>query len=137
MRTRSFTIGLLVLSLAGSLSAATEEKIRGVLEKTARPGACAQITDALAEIYYINGTDEAEMAVSNYVGKNIKVVITGSVETKEGDTAYFFALKTVERYVPKLPTSPPPSSKHSEENKSDANNGSAKTGGSTDIKDGK
>jgi hypothetical protein len=73
-----------------------------------KAGACAQITDALAEIYYINKTDEAEKAIANFVGKNERVVISGTVETKEGDTAYFFNLKSAEPYTPKLPPAPAP-----------------------------
>ena len=56
------------------------EKIRGVLEKTVKPGACAQITDALSEIYYVVKSDEAEKAIEKYVGKNEKVEISGTVE---------------------------------------------------------
>ncbi|HEY3323453.1 MAG TPA: hypothetical protein VGP72_23570 [Planctomycetota bacterium] len=96
-----------ILSLSLSLFGA-EEKIRGVLEKTTKGGACAQITDALADVYYITKTDEAEKAIASYVGKNEKVVITGTVENKEGDTASFFNLKTVEAYNPKMPPAPPP-----------------------------
>jgi CO dehydrogenase/acetyl-CoA synthase gamma subunit (corrinoid Fe-S protein) len=104
----------LTFLLAGFLAAlalrvgAGEEKIRGVLEKTSRPGACAQITDALSETYYVNKTDQAEKLVAEYVGKNIKVVISGIVEQKENDPAYYFALKSVEKYTPKLPLPPPP-----------------------------
>lgn len=86
---------------------AAEEKIRGVLEKTAKPGACAQITDALSDVYYITKTDEAEKAVAGFVGKTQKVVISGTVETKEGDAALFFSLKTAEAYTPKMPPAPP------------------------------
>jgi len=93
---------VLTLSLRGA-----EEKIRGVLEKTVKPGACAQITDALADVYYVTKSDEAEKAVAQYVGKTTKVVITGTVETKEGDPAFFFNLKAVEAYAPKMPPPPP------------------------------
>lgn len=85
-----------------------EEKIRGTLEKTTKPGACAQITDALGDVYYVNKTDEAEKAVAAFVGKNQKVVIAGTVETKEGDTALYFSLKTAAAYEAKLPPAPPP-----------------------------
>lgn len=86
---------------------AGEETIRGMLEKTSRPGACAQIADALAEVYYINKTDAAEKLIADYVGKNVRVVITGSVEQKENDPAYYFALKSVEKHTPKLPVASP------------------------------
>ncbi len=101
--------GIMAVILGLSLCVAgraAEEKIRGVLEKTTKAGACAQITDALAEIYYISKTDESEKAIAEYVGKNVKVVISGTVEAKEGDPSYFFALKTVEKYAPKLPPAP-------------------------------
>lgn len=104
MRKWMFVAVVLLLS-TGVFSA--EEKIRGVLEKTVKPGACAQITDALAEVYYINKTDEAEKLVANFVGKNEKVVVTGTVEQKENDPAYYLALKAVEPYAPKLPPAPP------------------------------
>ena len=95
------------------------------------------MTDALSEIYYINSTDEAEKALIKYVGKNIKVVITGNVETKEGDTSYFFELKSVEPYAPKLPPVQPPSpaiSTPSDEAKTGANTSSSKSETSTDAK---
>ena len=98
----------LIILLAGISSGivAAEEKIRGVLEKTVKAGACAQITDALAETYYITKSDEAEKMVAEYVGKNLKVVITGTVDSKEGDPAFYFTLKSVEPYVAKLPPVP-------------------------------
>jgi hypothetical protein len=87
---------------------ASEEKIRGVLEKTTKPGACAQIADALADVYYVAKTEEAEKAVAKYVGKNERVVVSGTVEQKEGDPAFFLNLKAVEPYAAKLPPAPPP-----------------------------
>jgi hypothetical protein len=98
---------ILALVCVAFSSRAAEEKIRGVLEKTAKPGACAQITDALSDVYYINKTDEAEKAVASFVGKTQKVVITGTVETKEGDASLFFNLKSAEAYTPKMPPAPP------------------------------
>jgi len=98
---------ILALACAAVTVHSAEEKIRGVLEKTAKPGACAQITDALSDIYYINKTDEAEKAVANFVGKTQKVVITGTVESKEGDSSLFFNLKSAEAYTPKMPPAPP------------------------------
>jgi len=80
---------------------AAEEKIRGLLEKTIRPGACAQITDVLNDVYYVVKTDEAENAVAPFIGKGQKVVITGTVENREGDPGLYFDLKSAEAYVPK------------------------------------
>src|SRR4051812_42891912 len=99
---------LVVLLGAVRLNAADEkfEKIRGVLEKTTKPGAVAQITDALAEIYYVAKSDEAEKAVAKFLGKPEKVVVTGKVESKEGDPAYFINVKSVEPYVVKGPPAP-------------------------------
>ncbi|MGD0090736.1 MAG: Ig domain-containing protein [Planctomycetota bacterium] len=101
------TLGIVLLGFCVSAWAG-EEKIRGLLEKTTHPGACAQITDALADVYYIVKSDEAEKAVAKYAGKTEKVVVAGTVETKEGDPAYFLNLKSVEPYAPKLPPPPPP-----------------------------
>jgi len=98
---------LIAFLLVGVSAWAGEEKIRGVLEKTVKPGACAQITDALSDIYYIVKSDEAEKAIEKYVGKNEKVVISGTVETKEGDPAFFFNLKSVEPYAARMPPPPP------------------------------
>lgn len=103
MRQIMLIVSLVVLS-SGAFAA--EEKIRGVLEKTVKPGACAQITDALAEVYFITKSDEAEKLVATYVGKNEKVVVTGTVEQKENDPAFYFTLKTVEPYAPKMPPAP-------------------------------
>ena len=83
-----------LFSVALSVRAA-EERIWGVLEKTAQPGACAQMTDTLGDTYYVERTEDAEKAVAPYVGKNVRVVITGTVEKKEGDPARYFALKAV------------------------------------------
>jgi len=105
MRFLSVIAALMALSVTVK---AGEESIRGVLEKTVKPGACAQITDALADVYYVSKTDEAEKAVAKYVGKNEKVVVTGTVETKEGDPAYFLNLKSAEPYAAKLPPAPAP-----------------------------
>ena len=119
-------IALLLCSVRGFTA---EEKIRGVLEKTAKPGACAQITDALNDIYYITKTDESEKQVAAYAGKNIRVVIAGTVETREGDPSYFFNLKTLEEYKPKMPPAPPappPAASSTEEKKEEPKDG-AKT----------
>ena len=102
---RRILVFVVVLGVMASVRGG-EERIRGLLEKTMKPGACAQITDALAEIYYINKTDEAEKLVASFIGKNEKVVITGTVEQREGDPTYYFVLKSVEAYAPKLPPAP-------------------------------
>ena len=101
------TVAIVLLGFCVSAWAG-EEKIRGLLEKTTVSGACAQITDALADVYYVVKSDEAEKAVAQYLGKDQKVVVSGTVETKEGNPAYFFNLKSVEPYAPKLPPPPPP-----------------------------
>jgi hypothetical protein len=98
---RILVIAAIVLSIFSSRGA--EEKIRGILEKTVKPNACAQITDALNDVYYISKTDEAEKAVANFVGKNIKVVVIGSVDAKEGNPTNYLSLKSVEPYAPKTP----------------------------------
>ena len=77
---------------------AVEEQIIGVLEKTAKPGACAQIEDALKETYYIVKTDEAAKACEALFGK--KVEVSGVVEERTGDPAYYFRLKRTQLYRP-------------------------------------
>jgi hypothetical protein len=110
------TVMILGLLLLGGFSVnAAEEKIRGVLEKTAKAGACAQITDALSDVYYVTKTDQAEKAVADYVGKNVKVVVTGTAENREGDPANYLVLKAVEPYTPKMPPAPPPEVKKDEQ----------------------
>ena len=100
---------LLVVLLSPMLVRAAEDKIRGVLEKTTKAGACAQITDAVSDTYYIVKSDEAEKLIADFVGKNVRVVITGAVEEKKDDPAFYFNLKAIEKYEPKLPPPPPPS----------------------------
>ena len=85
---------------------AGEEKIRGLLEKTVKPDACAQITDALNEMYYVAKTDATEKMVAEFLGKNQKVVVTGTVESKPNESVPFINAKTVEAYAPKLPAAP-------------------------------
>jgi FKBP-type peptidyl-prolyl cis-trans isomerase len=97
---------LLVILLSPMLVRAAEDKIRGVLEKTNKPGACAQITDAVSDTYYVVKSDEAEKLVADFVGKNIRVTITGTVEEKKDDPAFYFNLKAVEKYELKLPPAP-------------------------------
>lgn len=104
---RQFLVLLLVAGISSGVFAA-EEKIRGLLEKTVKAGASAQITDALNETYYITKSEEAEKMIAEYVGKNVKVVVTGTVDSKEGDPAFYFTLKSVEPYVVKLPPAPAP-----------------------------
>lgn len=92
---------LLGLVLASGSSFALEETIRGVLEKSVKPGANAQIKDALGEYYYIIKTDESEKLIAAFAGKNKKVVIVGTAEQREGDPAFYFNLRTIEEYVAK------------------------------------
>lgn len=92
-----------VLLLAGAAHG-VDEHIRGVLEKTARTDACAQITDALNEIYYVAKGDAAEKMCAELMGK--RVVLTGTVEQHAGDTAYYLVLKKAEAYQAKLPAAP-------------------------------
>ena len=104
---RYFLAFLCLAFLSGMVTAqAADEHIRGVLEKTVKPGACAQITDALNEIYYVIKTEEAEKACVELMGK--RVVLTGGVEQRQGDPAYFLNLHKAERYQPKLPEAPQP-----------------------------
>jgi len=108
---KSLPIVTLVLALvalkAGRLHAG-EEKIRGMLEKTAKPDSSAQITDALNDIYYLEKNDATEKLVAGFIGKNQKVVVTGTVESKPNDTHFFINVKAVEAFTPKLPPAPPP-----------------------------
>ena len=97
------TVCLCTLSF---VSRGAEEKIRGLLEKTVKPDACAQIVDALNEVYYVAKTDATEKMVANFVGKNQKVVVTGTVENKPNETVPFINAKSVEAYLPKMPPAP-------------------------------
>ena len=91
----------LLFAIALGLSAfGAEERIRGVLEKTARPDACAQITDVLDETYYVNKSDATERMIAKFLGRNIPVVVTGTVENKPGTQGLYFNLKSVEQYTP-------------------------------------
>lgn len=81
-----------------------DEHIRGVLEKTARTDACAQITDALNEVYFVAKGDAAEKMCASLMGK--RVVLTGTVEQHPGDPAYYLVLKKAEAYQAKLPAAP-------------------------------
>lgn len=109
MTSMKWTLALVVLMLlSAGVHAAADETIRGVLEKTVKPGACAQITDVLGEVYYVVKTDESEKAVADFIGKNIRVVITGTAEQKEGDPAWFFNLKSVKKYEAKTAEAKPP-----------------------------
>ena len=93
---------------AGLVAQAGEERIRGMLEKTEKAEACAQIKDALNELYYVTKSDAAEKMVANFVGKSQRVVVTGTVESKPNESVPYINLKTVEPYNPKLPPAPPP-----------------------------
>lgn len=93
------------LLLTARLTGAAEEHIRGVLEKTGKEGACAQITDALNDIYYVVRTPEAQKLCEPLMGQ--RVMLTGVVEQKQGDTSYFLNLKSASPYQPKLPPGKP------------------------------
>ncbi|MCW8129049.1 MAG: hypothetical protein KIS92_01575 [Planctomycetota bacterium] len=102
-RGRLLALVMLAAILAGTAHG-VEERIRGVLEKTARPDACAQIKDALNETYYISKSEPAEKMIAELMGK--RVLITGIVEQHPGDPAYYFVLKKAEPYAAKLPAAP-------------------------------
>ena len=89
---------VMVLWFAGR-SEGVEERIRGVLEKTAKPNACAQITDALNDIYYVVKTVDSEKACAPLIGQ--RVVLAGVVEERGAERVYFIMLKKVENYRPK------------------------------------
>lgn len=99
---------VLVCVYASFIIHASEEKIRGVLEKTAKGDACAQLTDALNEIYYVSKSDAAEKMIAEYVGKNVKVQLTGTIENKPNEPYGYINLKEVAPFVAKLPPAPPP-----------------------------
>lgn len=71
------------------------EHLRGVLEKTMRADASAQITDSLGDTYYVAKTEATEKRIVNFVGKPKKVVVTGLVEARANGSLYF-QLKTIE-----------------------------------------
>ena len=99
---RSILAGtFLVLVLGADCTRAVEEHIRGVLEKTVREGACAQITDALNEIYYVLKTPDSEKLCGQYLGQ--RVLLTGSVEPRGAEGAYFLNVKKAEPWQPKQP----------------------------------
>lgn len=108
---RRMILGAMVLACgvhAAAWSAGpAEERIRGTLEKTARPGACAQITDALKETYFLSHSAEAQKACADLFGR--KVLVTGVVDVRPGTEDYYF---TVAKIVPldgsPVPVSRPP-----------------------------
>ncbi|MCZ7647534.1 MAG: hypothetical protein M5U26_20140 [Planctomycetota bacterium] len=100
------TIGLCVLLLVLARAHAYEERLRGTLEKTAKPGACAQLTDALNETYYVLKTTESENLCAPLYGQ--KVLLTGIVEKRVGDADYFLNLKAAEAYRPESDQEKPP-----------------------------
>jgi hypothetical protein len=93
-----------VLCTTHCVAQSAEETIYGILEKTTRAGASAQITDTLNETYYITKSDVTDKLIADFVGKNIRVVITGVAERKEGDTSWYFNLKTVQKNEAKKET---------------------------------
>ena len=99
------TVCAVVLCFA---SPGAEEKVRGLLEKTAKPDACAQIVDALNEQYYLEKADATEKMIASFIGKNQKVVVTGTIAAKPNESIPFISVKSVEAYTPKMPPAPPP-----------------------------
>lgn len=91
----------LLLAFFAARTEGVEERIRGVLEKTAKPNACAQITDALNDVYYVVKTVESEKACAPLIGR--RVVLTGTVEERGEAQVYFLTLKRAELYQPKQP----------------------------------
>ena len=91
---------LLLLWMLAFSACGAEERIRGILEKTARPDACAQIIDALDDIYYIAKSDAAEKMIAAFVGRNIVVVVTGNAAGKPAAQGLMLELKSVAKYVP-------------------------------------
>ncbi len=89
----------LLLVFFGARAEGVEERIRGVLEKTARPNACAQITDALNDIYYVVKTVASEKSCAPLIGR--RVVLSGTVEERGEARVYFLTLKRAEAYRPK------------------------------------
>ncbi len=102
-----FWVSFLFATLYASNLFAADETIRGVLEKTVKPGACAQIKDALNEWYFVIKTEESEKLIAPFVGKNKRVIIVGTMEQREGDPAYYFSLKSAEEFVPPPPKKDP------------------------------
>jgi len=103
MRGLFLILALLVPSAPGAFG--VEEHVQGVLEKTVREGACAQLTDVLNDVYYVLKTPEAERALADLIGK--KVVITGVVEQRGNDPAYYLSFRSATLYQPKSATKPP------------------------------
>jgi hypothetical protein len=95
---------MLWLLLAGFSVRGVEERIRGVLEKTANPNACAQITDALNDIYFVVRTVESEKACGPLIGQ--RVVLTGTVEERTEDRLLYLTLKQAEVYQAKQAEKP-------------------------------
>lgn len=96
-------VALLLVLVAGGVDAA-EERIRGILENTANPGACAQITDALNDVYYVVKTVESEKACAPLIGQ--RVVLTGTVEERVDDRLLYLTLKKAEVYQSRQPETP-------------------------------
>ena len=101
MRTLDFCALVAAAWLPAARGLGVEERIRGVLEKTAKEGALAQITDALKEIYYVSKSDAAEKLCKDLIGK--RVVLTGTVEQHAGDADFFLVVVKAEEYNPQLP----------------------------------
>ena len=94
-------LGLYGVCQAGAVTHAVEEHLRGTLEHTAKVGACAQMTDALKETYYVLNTPEAQKACADLFGK--KALLTGVVEQRVGDQDYYIKLIKLEPWEPTAP----------------------------------
>ena len=112
MRRVYLALPAIVFVLYAQSCPAAEEHIRGVLEKTAKSGASAQITDALNETYFVTKTPEGDKWCQDLMGK--RVVLTGTVEQQTGDTAYFLRLTKAELFQPKMPPAPAPAAPSTE-----------------------
>jgi len=95
----------LLLACLAARAECVEERIRGVLEKTAKPNACAQITDALNDIYYVVKTVESEKACAPLIGR--RVVLTGTVEERGEARVYYLTLRRADAYQPGKHDRPP------------------------------
>jgi len=105
---------LLGLALT-AVAQGAEETLRGVLEQTTRHGACAQLTDALGETYYIVKTDETEKMIAPYVGKNRPVKVVGTAENRDGEIHIYFNAKRVEAVAKKEEPAKQPADKPNED----------------------
>jgi FKBP-type peptidyl-prolyl cis-trans isomerase FklB len=100
-------------------ASATDVTVVGTLEKTDRPGACAQLTDAASDVYYITQTGAAAALLAPFIDNKIKAALTGEVKTQEGAPPLrFLEVKKAEKYESKMP--PPPTQEEKNKLSSDA-----------------